>query len=119
MPITNQQFAQALRDLASVYETDEQMQQPVKIDLYLPGASAEQFAKSARALARLGRIDKDQRQDSFCFAVRHTTKAGVVIELSIARALICKRVTKMVPTEAWECPDSLLELAAAVDKEVG
>lgn len=115
MSITNAQFAKGLRELADIYDSDERMIQPEVLDLFQHYCNPEKFRGAVMALALGGKIEKLPPRDDtdYFYKVRRTMAGGLIVELSTARSNVCRKVTKAVMTETWECPDSLLDPDAA------
>jgi hypothetical protein len=111
VPLTNAQFAQGLRELAAIYESDERMVQPTLLDMYVANTSPEAFRGSVQALAAGGKVEKlpPVGVADYFYKVKRLLPSGLVVTFSTPRHGICRRVQKMVMTDTWECADSLLD----------
>lgn len=113
--LTNAQFAQGLRELAEIYESDERMEQPQGLDIWLNASRPERFRESVKALALGGKVEKltPSSDAEYFYRVRRVMPSGVTVTLITARGSVCRKVQKMVMTDVWECPDSILDPEAA------
>lgn len=106
--MTNSEFAQALREMAAFYEGHPEMPHPSPVmHKYIYGR--DEFTAAVKQLADGGVVTKqvtDKPLDDFQ-AVRDF--GGIKLKLSIDRRTVCRKVKKMVETEVWECPESILE----------
>jgi len=115
VPLTNAQFAQGLRELAAIYESNERMVQPECVDLFVSGATPYEFRDSVLAMAVGGKVEKlPKRPDSYSYTMQRVLPSGVAVHLSIPRHSLCKRISKMMLVETWEFPDSLLDPEAEI-----
>src|SRR4051812_27747210 len=110
--LTNARFAQGLRELAEIYESDERMLQPGEGKLiFYVHVPASDFRGSVIALAAGGKVDKvpPAGKDEYYYRVRRALPSGLIVELATSRSEVCRKVQKMQLVETWECPDSLLD----------
>lgn len=102
--MTNQEFAQGLRELAEIYERDERMAQPDRLELHLFTSTGEQFRDSVKALALGGVVDKiEPKEGDYFYRVQRTLSSGLVVRLTIDRSAVCRKVRKMAMVDTWEC----------------
>jgi hypothetical protein len=117
MPLTNTQFANALRQMADFYEQHAEMPQPETFLAY--SWRRTEFLRAVKMLGAVKKlpVDKNRVCDDHYFKVekRFGDGEGFPLELITMRADICTKVTKMVETTTWECPDSLLEQLAEME----
>lgn len=113
--LTNAQFAQGLRELAEIYESDERMALPDGWELGLYVSGAAPFRGTAMALSAGGRVGKlpPRDRDEYYYRIRRVLPSGLAIQISTPRSEVCKRVERMQLVTTWECPDSLLDPEAA------
>lgn len=111
--MTNQDFAQGLRELAALYERHPELITPnTSLYLYLPwDTSAKRLRASLKAFADGGIVTKRAPSDDLdtYFRFQRTFTGGLTVELNIERSVVCRRVRKMQMVETWECPEAILE----------
>ena|ERR1035441_3370338 len=111
--ITNEQLVQGLRDLADFYAENPEMPIP---DLRLMAVrpwKKEIFVSAIRIMAHGGVVEKKTDGPTAIMQEHHAIRnfGPVALEVSIQKSAVCRKVTRMVATEVWECPDSLLDEA--------
>ncbi len=110
----NKTFAQGLRELADIYEADERMAVPPKLDIDIFNVTPEVYRGAVRAISLGGKAEKlpARSPDEYFYRVKRELPSGVVVELVTQRSGVCRRVQKMQLVDTWECPDSILDPGA-------
>lgn len=110
--MNNTEFAQGLRELAEIYDTHPEMshlKDDASLFLSLPYATdGDQFRAIVKAMSPIEKLPPMYDGDS-SFRIRKTFDSGLVLTVSVDRKAVCRRVRKMVMSDVWECPDSILD----------
>ena len=115
--MTNIEFAKSLREIAAFYEAHPEMPQPENINVPIwatyPSSSRPRFLSAAKDLGTFTKVPPSPGDDYF-FTIERKFD-GFPFHVTTRRAEICRKVTKTVEIESWECPDSLLEELAKLE----
>jgi hypothetical protein len=102
------QFSVGLRALADAYEKCS-VDAPDEIRIYMPWSMGRE---NVRAFAKeMAPLEKPKTENEYSYELLRTFE-GLAVRFMFDRSNVCRKVLKMVLSETWECPDSLLDAEA-------
>ena len=107
------EFVQGLRDLADFYEANPEMQVPSIRLMIADFWKREDFVTVMRTMAHGGKVEKETDGEKAIMQQHHAIRhfGPIKLDATISKSAVCRKVRKLVETDVWECPDSLLEEA--------
>ncbi len=111
--VESAEFVQGLRGLADFYEANPQMEVPSYRRINVNFWKKEDFVGAIRTMAHGATVEKKTDGEKEIMQEHHAIRHFGPIELdaTISKSAVCRKVRKLVETDVWECPDSLLEEA--------
>ena len=111
---------QSLRDFANFLEAHPTAALPGRTYSLEYCSTPEEMVERVKVLGGKWVKDGDERSDYFGlerhFGEHYNSLNRPAYRVIADRKRVCKKVTKMMPVEVWECPDSLLADGIVADE---
>jgi hypothetical protein len=108
--MTNLELAQGLRAVADFYEQNPEAIQPYP-NLIATTYERQRYIDTLKMMAHGGRVEKKVDGDGDILENHHAIRdfGGIKLDVRIPKNMVCRKVRKLVMTDTYECPDSLLD----------
>lgn len=99
-----------LREMADFYESHQDMPIPRLLIAHVGTQEREAFVAAIRNLADGGVVSKKTDDENSIMQEHHGIRmfGPIEVDVTIPKSLVCRKVRKMIETDVYECPDSML-----------